>query len=323
MLESLANWLTYDLIGLVPGSHLGEAVSFFLYDTTKILLLLFLISTIMGVINAYFPIDRLRTYLQSHRLYGLQYVLASVFGAITPFCSCSSVPLFIGFVRGGIPLGVAISFLITSPLVNEVAVAMFLGTFGWRITLIYVISGVVLGVLGGMVLGRLNLERYLSPWVLQLQQQSIAQSAQWQTEHRSFLHRLPSILQGAWQIIKGVLLYVILGIAIGAAIHGYVPDGWFAEHLSGNHWYGVPLAVLLAVPMYANAAGIVPIVEVLVSKGVCIGTALAFMMAVVGLSLPEATMLKKVMTWRLIAIFFGSIALMIILLGYGFNAVMV
>jgi len=322
MLESLANWLTYDLIGLVPGSHLGEAVSFFLYDTTKILLLLFLISTIMGVINAYFPIDRLRAYLQSHRLYGLQYVLASVFGAITPFCSCSSVPLFIGFVRGGIPLGVAISFLITSPLVNEVAVAMFLGTFGWRVTLIYVISGVVLGVLGGMILGRLNLERYLSPWVLQLQQQSITQSAQWQTEHRTFLHRLPSILQGAWQIIKGVLLYVILGIAIGAAIHGYVPDGWFAEHLSGNHWYGVPLAILLAVPMYANAAGIVPIVEVLVSKGVSIGTALAFMMAVVGLSLPEATMLKKVMTWRLIAIFFGSIALMIILLGYGFNAIM-
>jgi len=322
MLQSFANWLVYGLFGLSAGSHLGEALSFFIYDTTKILLLLALISTVMGIINAYFPVDRLRSYLLSHRLYGLQYVLASVFGAITPFCSCSSVPLFIGFVRGGIPLGVTLSFLITSPLVNEVAMAMFLGTFGWRVTLIYVVSGIVLGIVGGIVLGRMKLERYLSPWVLQLQQQSIAQAAQWQSGHLSFLDRLPSVLRGAWDIVRGVILYVVIGIAIGAAIHGYVPEGWFAEHLSGSHWYGVPLAVLLAVPMYANAAGIVPVVEVLVSKGVAIGTALAFMMAVVGLSLPEATMLKKVMTWPLIAIFFGIIALMIIMLGYGFNWVM-
>lgn len=170
MLQQFANWLIYDLFGIDATTRLGEALNFFVYDTTKILLLLFLISAAMGVINAYFPIDRLRTYLQSHRLFGLQYLLASIFGAITPFCSCSSVPLFIGFVKGGIPMGVTLSFLITSPLVNEVAVAMFLGTFGLRATIIYVVSGILLGVVGGMVLGQFRLERYLEPWVIMLQQ---------------------------------------------------------------------------------------------------------------------------------------------------------
>lgn len=319
MIQKFADWLVYSVFGLDASTHLGASVNFFFYDTIKILILLFAISAVMGIINAYFPIDRLRQYLSKHKLFGLQYLLASLFGAITPFCSCSSVPLFIGFVKGGIPLGVTFSFLITSPLVNEVAVAMFLGTFGVRTTLIYVASGIVLGVIGGIVLGRFNLERYLSPWVLQIQKQSIEGTEKWEEEQIPFIKRLPTVLKDSWGIVKGVLLYVIIGIAIGAAMHGYVPEGFFEHHLSANNWYSVPLAVILAVPMYANAAGIVPIIEVFVAKGVALGTAIAFMMGVVGLSLPEATMLKKVMTWKLIGIFFGTVTLFIIISGWLFN----
>lgn len=322
MLQEFADLLSYRLLGLDAQTHLGSAVNFFLYDTTKILLLLFLISAIMGVVNAYFPIDRLRHYLTTHKLYGLQYFFASLFGAITPFCSCSSIPLFIGFVKGGIPLGVTFAFLITSPLVNEVAVAMFLGTFGWRITLIYVISGMLLGMVGGFVLGKMKLDNYLSDWVKKVQQQSRVESEEWEQHHVSFVERVPVILKDAWGIVRGVLLYVIIGIAIGAAIHGYVPQGFFQEYMSKDNWWAVPLSVILGVPMYANAAGIVPVIQVFVSKGIPIGTALAFMMAVVGLSLPEATMLKKVMTWRLIGIFFGTITLFIIALGYLYNWVL-
>lgn len=322
MLQQLADWLVYGLLGLDAHSRLGAAVDFFFYDTMKILILLFIISAIMGVINAYFPIDRLRRYLTNHRLYGLQYFLASLFGAITPFCSCSSIPLFIGFVKGGIPLGVTFAFLITSPLVNEVAVAMFLGTFGFRITAVYVVSGILLGMIGGFILGRMNLDAYLSDWVRKIQQTSDAESVEWEKNQSSFAERLPSILKDSWNIVKGVLVYVIIGIAIGGAIHGYVPEGFFQHYMSQDSWLSVPLSVILGVPMYANAAGIVPIVEVFVAKGVPIGTALAFMMAVVGLSLPEATLLKKVMTWRLIGIFFGTITLFIIFLGYLFNLVL-
>ncbi|MFR9542896.1 MAG: permease [Rikenellaceae bacterium] len=303
-------------------SHLGAAVNFFFYDTIKILLLLFLISAIMGVINAYFPIDKLRNYLTTHKMYGMQYLLASIFGAITPFCSCSSIPLFIGFVKGGIPLGVTFAYLITSPLVNEVAVAMFLGTFGVKATLIYAGSGILMGVIGGFILGKLKLDKYLSPWVQQIQANAAAEQIEWEESKATFIERLPSILSDAWKIVRGVLVYVIIGIAIGGAMHGYVPEDFFTEQLSADKWYGVPLAVILAVPMYANAAGVVPIIQVFVAKGVPLGTAIAFMMGVVGLSLPEATLLKKVMTWKLIAIFFGTITLFIIALGYLFNLIL-
>lgn len=322
MIQTLADWLIYDVLGLDAASGLGTALNFFVYDSLKIVVLLFLISALMGVVNAYFPIERLRNYLTSHRLYGLQYLLASVFGAITPFCSCSSIPLFIGFVKGGIPLGVTFAFLITSPLVNEVAVAMFLGTFGVKVTAIYVISGILLGMIGGIVLGRMKLEPLLSDWVKQIQTQSSAQTAAWEAEHISFRERLPQILRDAWGIVKGVLVYVLIGIGIGAAMHGYVPEGFFETYLSKDNLFAVPLAVVCAVPMYANAAGIVPVIEVFVAKGIPLGTAIAFMMAVVGLSLPEATLLKKVMTWRLIGIFFATITLFIILLGYLFNVVL-
>lgn len=319
MIQKFADWLVYGNFGMNAHTHMGAAVNFFFYDTIKILILLFLISVLMGIVNAYFPIDRLRTFLTTRRLYGFQYFFASLFGAITPFCSCSSIPLFIGFVKGGIPLGVTFAFLITSPLVNEVAVAMFLGAFGLKATLIYTISGILLGTVGGFVLEKFKLEKFLSPWVKQIQAQSEVETAQWEAEHISFAKRLPTIIKDAWGIVRGVLIYVIIGIGIGAAMHGFVPEGFFEEYLSADKWYSVPLAVILAVPMYANAAGIVPIIQVFVAKGVPLGTAIAFMMGVIGLSLPEATLLKKVMTWRLIGIFFGTVALFIIISGYLFN----
>lgn len=322
MIQSFADWLVFGVFGLAQTSRLGEALNFFVYDTLKILFLLFLISTVMGVVNTYFPIERLRNFLSSHRLYGLQYVFASVFGAITPFCSCSSIPLFLGFVKGGIPLGVTFSFLITSPLINEVAVAMFAGTFGWTVTGIYVLSGIVLGSIGGIVLGRMKLERWLSPWVIQIQQASERNNEEWEACHLSFAERLPSIVKEAWGIVRGVLVYVLIGIVIGAFMHGYIPEGFFEQYLSRDSWYAVPVSVVLAVPMYANAAGIVPVVEVFVAKGIPLGTAIAFMMSVVGLSLPEATMLKKAMTWRLILVFFSTVTLFIILSGYLFNCIL-
>ena len=322
MIQQFADWLVYSLIGLDGTTALGGAVNFFVYDSIKILILLFLISSIMGIVNAYFPIERLREYLVSHRLYGLQYLLASIFGAITPFCSCSSIPLFIGFVKGGIPLGVTLAFLITSPLVNEVAVAMFLGSFGLKATMVYVVSGILLGCIGGFVLGRMRLEPYLSDWVKHVQAQSEEQTEQWERDNATFTQRLPTIISDAWQIVRSVLVYVLIGIGIGAFMHGFIPEGFFEQYMSRENWYAVPLSVILAVPMYANAAGIVPVVEVFVAKGIPLGTAIAFMMGVVGLSLPEATLLKKVMTWRLISIFFATITLFIILSGYMFNTIM-
>ena len=319
MIQQMTDWLTYDQLGLDAASHLGCALNFFIYDTVKIILLLFAISSLMGVVNAYFPIERLRNYLMTHKLYGMQYLLASIFGAITPFCSCSSIPLFIGFVKGGIPLGVTFAFLITSPLVNEVAVAMFLGSFGLKVTVVYVVSGILLGMVGGILLGRMRLEPLLSDWVKQIQTQSTQQIEVWESERVSFTRRLPVILREAWSIVRSVLIYVIIGIGIGAMMHGYVPEGFFEHYMARDNWFAVPLAVAFAVPMYANAAGIVPIIEVFVAKGIPLGTAIAFMMAIVGLSLPEATLLKKVMTWRLIGIFFGTITLFIIFLGYLFR----
>lgn len=322
MIQQFADWLVCGVFGMSAETHLGSAVNFFFYDSIKIIILLFLISIAMGVVNAYFPIDRLRHYLTTRNLYGFQYLFASLFGAITPFCSCSSIPLFIGFVKGGIPLGVTFAFLITSPLVNEVAVAMFLGSFGLRATVIYVTSGILLGTLGGFVLGRFRLERYLSPWVRQLQAQSDTKSEVWAKTHTPFAERIPVIVRDAWGVVRGVAVYVLIGIGIGAAMHGYVPEGFFERYMATENWFAVPLAVICAVPMYANAAGIIPVIQVFVAKGIPLGTAIAFMMGVVGLSLPEATMLKKVMTWRLVGIFFGTVTLFIVLSGYLFNIIL-
>lgn len=320
-IQSFADWLTYAVLGIAAHSRLGDAVSFFLYDTLKILILLFAITSIMGIVNSYFPVERVRNFLSRNKLYGLEYFLASTLGALTPFCSCSSVPLFIGFVKGGIPLGVTFAFLITSPLVNEVALAMFIGMFGWKATLIYAGSGILLGMMGGAVLGSLRLERHLTPWVKNLWVHAQEES-ELAEEKQPLVQRLPGIFREAWGIIKSVFWYIIIGIGIGAAMHGFIPAGFFEQYISKDNPLAVPLAVLLGVPMYANAAGVLPIIQVFVQKGIPIGTAIAFMMAVVGLSIPEATLLKKVMTWRLIAIFFSVVALFIMLSGYVFNLVL-
>jgi len=269
-----------------------------------------------------FPVEKVRNFLSRKKLYGFEYLMASLFGVVTPFCSCSSVPLFIGFVRGGIPLGVTFSFLITSPLVNEVAIGLFIGLFGLKLTLIYVLTGILLGVVSGVILGRFKLERHLTPWVKDLLDKAQREEAVFITEKTAFKDRLPVIWQEMLSIIKGILPYVIIGLAIGGLMHGYVPEGFFAQYMSKENLWAVPFATLLAVPMYSGASGILPVVQVLVTKGIPIGTAIAFMMGVVGLSLPEAMLLKKVMTFKLIGIFFGVVTLCIIISGYLFNIIL-
>jgi uncharacterized membrane protein YraQ (UPF0718 family) len=320
-LQQFADWLVFGILNIAVDSHFGVALNFFIYDTIKILILLFVIVVLMGVVNAYFPIERLRNYLAKKKLYGLEYFLTSLFGAVTPFCSCSSVPLFIGFVQGGIPLGVTFSFLITSPLVNEVAIALFIGMFGLKATLIYAISGILLGTIGGWLLGKLKLEHLLSDWVKKILALKM-EAGEYEEENLTFFQRMPEIFRSAWEIVRGVIIYVIIGIGIGAAMHGYVPENFFDQYLGGGQWWTVPLAVLLAVPIYANAAGIVPVIQVFVAKGVPLGTAIAFMMATVGLSIPEGTLLKKVMTIQLIGIYFGVVTLFIILSGFLFNVLL-
>ncbi len=321
-IQKLADWLVFSTLQLNPGSHLAKALNFFIYDSIKILLLLFIVVFAMGIVNSYFPIDKVRNHLSRNKLYGLEYLMASLFGVVTPFCSCSSVPLFIGFVKGGIPLGVTFAFLVTSPLVNEVAIGLFLGLFGLKTTIIYVLSGVLLGTVSGNILQRLNLERYLTPWVKDILANAQREQEAFRLEKQAFSRRLPVIWHEVTEILKGVVPYVLVGIAIGGWMHGYVPDGFFERYLSKSNPLAVPMATILAVPMYSNAAGILPVVQVLVAKGVPLGTAIAFMMGVVGLSLPEAMLLKKVMTLKLIGIFFGVVTLCIIISGYLFNLIL-
>jgi uncharacterized membrane protein YraQ (UPF0718 family) len=317
--QYLADWVVYDVLNLTKENHLAEALNFFIYDTTKILILLFVVIFFMGIVNSYFPIEKVKNYLSRHKLYGLEYLVASLFGVVTPFCSCSSVPLFIGFVRGGIPLGVTFAFLITSPLVNEVAIGLFIGLFGLETTLIYVISGVLLGTVSGFILQKLKLETYLTPWVKEVLKNAQKEQDKFEAENLSFKQRLPIIWSEVLKILKGIIPYVIVGIAIGGLMHGYIPEGFFETYMDKDNLFAVPIATILAVPMYSNASGILPVVQVLVDKGIPLGTAIAFMMGVVGLSLPEAMLLKKVMTLKLIAIFFGVVTLCIIISGYIFN----
>ena len=320
-LQAFADWFVFNVLSLEPKNHLAEALNFFIYDSIKILLLLFVIVFLMGIINSYFPIEKVRNFLSRKKLYGLEYLTASLFGVVTPFCSCSSVPLFIGFVKGGIPLGVTFAFLVTSPLVNEVAIGLFIGLFGLKTTLIYVISGVLLGTVSGMILQKFKLERFLTDWV-----KNVLQSAQKETDvyadKQTFKDRLPAVWYEALKILKGVILYVLAGIAIGGLMHGYIPEGFFEKYIGEHNPFAVPVAVILGVPMYSNASGILPVAQVLVSKGIPLGTAIAFMMGVVGLSFPEAMLLKKVMNMKLIGIFFGVVSLCIIFSGYLFNVIL-
>ena len=320
-IQHIANWLVHDIFAMDAKSHMAEALNFFIYDSIKILLLLFVIIFFMGIVNSYFPIEKVRNYLSRNKLYGFEYLMASLFGVVTPFCSCSSVPLFIGFVRGGIPLGVTFAFLVTSPLVNEVAIGLFVGLFGLKTTIIYVISGVLLGTISGLILSQFELNRLLTPWVKEVLTNAEREEEIFVIEKTPFIKRLPIIWDEVLKILKGVIPYVLVGIAIGGLMHGYIPEGFFEQYMSRDNLLAIPLATIFAVPMYSNASGILPVVQVLVIKGIPLGTAIAFMMGVVGLSLPEAMLLKKVMTFKLIGIFFGVVTLCIIISGYLFNII--
>lgn len=316
--EFFAKWLVYGIFGLAENSHFGSALEFFINDTLKIFALMLVITHLMSLLRFYLPIEKLRDFLTRRKLYGLDYFLATIFGALTPFCTCSSIPLFVGFLEARIPLGVTFAFLITSPLVNEAAVAMFIGIFGWKVTLLYILAGLTIGMVGGLILGKLKLEKYVEDFVWKIKSDKLAE----QTKETMPWKKIAALVsREAFDITRKVAWYIVAGIAVGALIHGYVPQGFFEKYLESTGPLGLPLAVILAVPMYSNATGVIPIIQALVAKGVPLGTALAFMMGVVGLSLPEALILKKVLKWQLLAWFFGVVTAGIIIIGYLFNLI--
>ncbi|MFO0582812.1 MAG: permease [Anaeromyxobacter sp.] len=313
----LSRWLTFDALGLAPGSHLGESVAFFLYDTPKVLLLLTLIVFVVGIIRSFFTAERTRAILAGRRE-SAGNVLAALLGVVTPFCSCSAVPLFIGFVEVGIPLGVTLSFLISAPMVNEVALVLLFGLFGWKVAALYLATGLTIAIASGFVLGRMKLERHVEPWVYA----SMHAEASFERERLGFAGRVEKGAAAVREIVGKVWPWVLAGIAVGAGIHGYVPEGLLATFMGRSAWWSVPAAVLLGVPMYSNAAGIIPVVQALLGKGAALGTVLAFMMAVIGLSLPEVVILRKVLRPPLIAAFVGVVASGILAVGWLFNAVL-
>ncbi|MGB9707516.1 MAG: permease, partial [Microgenomates group bacterium] len=312
--------LSFSVFHLTPKTHLGEAVNFFIYDSIKIFILLLFINYLMAIIRYYLPTEKIRDFLTRRRWYGFDYLLASAFGVITPFCSCSSIPLFIGFLSAGIPLGVTLAFLITSPLVNEASIAIFIGLFGLKITLMYVLAGVLVGVVGGFVLGKMGLEEEIDEAlkkIIYASKNKKIDSVSFKKE--PFFKLLNKFWQEGWDLTKKIFIYVLVGVGLGALIHGYVPMGFFEKYLKNTSWWSVPVATVLAIPLYSNAVGVIPIIQALVAKGVPLGTALSFMMAVVGLSLPEAMILKRAMKTKLLISFFGVVAIGIIFIGYFFN----
>lgn len=316
MLKAFANYITYNIIKLEHGSRLGDAVDFFIYDTIKIFLLLTVIIFIVSVIRSYFSPEKTRTIL-SHKKEFIGNVMAALLGIVTPFCSCSAVPLFIGFVEAGIPLGVTFSFLISSPMVNEIAVVMLWGLFGWKIAAIYLGTGLLVAIIGGIVIGRLKLEKWVEEYVYQFH----SGPGQEMTK-QSFKDRLQYAKMNTTDILKKVWLYIIIAIGIGGFIHGYVPQDFLVRYAGPQNPFAVPVAVALGVPLYSNAAGVIPIVYALMEKGLSIGTVLAFMMAVTALSLPEMIILRKVLKIPLLAVFVGIMAVTIIIVGYLFNAIL-
>jgi len=316
LIQPLANWITYSLLQLQTGSHLGESVAFFLYDVPKILLLLSGMIFLISILRTFFSPERTRALLGGKRQ-GVGNVLAALLGIVTPFCSCSAVPLFIGFVESGIPLGVTFSFLIAAPTINEVAIVMLLGLFGWKIAGLYIISGLIIAIMAGMVIGRLHLERYVEDFVWKMQSAGPIEG-----EKLTWSDRIQRAWVSVKEIVAKVWLYVVIGIAVGAGIHGFVPESALAGIMGKQAWWSVPAAVLLGIPLYSNAAGVIPIVSALMEKGASLGTVLAFMMSVVGLSLPETIILRRVLKPQLIAVFVGTVAVAIIITGYLFNLVM-
>ena len=313
MLKESVDWILYSVCGLNPSLKWVESLNFFVYDSIKILLLLFVMIAIIGFLRTYLPQHKVKKWI-SGKKYGSGNILASLFGAITPFCSCSSIPIFLSFLKAGVPLGVTFSFLITSPLVNEYLVVLMLGFFGWKIALAYTISGIVIGVVSGFVLGKLKLEKYLVKGVI-----STTKKVKKEIKYGGFKQRAHFGINESVAIMKKLWLWILAGVMVGAVIHNYVPSEFIQSIVSKGGLFSVPLAVILGVPLYGGCAAIVPIAVVLFEKGVPIGTALAFMMAISALSFPEAVILRRAMKLKLIAIFFGVVTLAIILTGYIYN----
>ena len=316
--QLLANNVTSNWLSLTKNSYLGSALNFFIYDTIKIGILLVIINYLMAITRYYFPTNKVRDLLTKRRWYGLDYLFAALLGVVTPFCSCSSIPLFIGFLSAGIPLGVTFAFLIASPLVNESSLILFPALFGLNTTFIYNISGIIVAVIGGMIIQKLHLEKYVNQQLLKYKSRADVEA-----ENGSQKIKFKKLIYYWWtdgfKITKSIFPYVLLGVGLGAIIHGFIPANFFEKYLSIDSWWAVPLATLLGVPLYANSVSVLPVIEALISKGVPVGTALAFMTATVALSLPEALILKKAMKWQLLIAFFGITSIGIILIGYLFN----
>lgn len=312
-LDKVSNFITYNIIGMTKGEKLSEAIFFFIYEVPKIFMLLILVIFGVGIIRSFFSAEKTKKYLEGKPLF-IGNILASLLGIVTPFCTCSAIPLFLGFVEAGIPIGITFSFLIAAPMINEVALVLLLGLFGWKVALIYLFTGLFIAILAGWIIGKLKLEKWVEKWVFEVKvgSQNNDQKLNWQ-------ERIDYALNTVGEIVKKVWLYIILGIAVGAYAHGFIPEDYLAGLMSESNWYSVPLSILIGVPLYSNAAGIIPIISVLIEKGVPLGTALAFMMSVIGLSLPEIIILKKVLKWQLIGVFVGVVALGIIIVGYTFN----
>lgn len=315
-LVPFSQWFTFSLLGLDSKGHFGQAVQFFVYDTPKVLLLLTLVVFVVGILRSFVTVAWTRRVLAGRQTLGN--VVAAFLGIITPFCSCSAVPLFIGFMTAGVPLGVTFSFLIAAPMVNEIALVLLYGLLGWEVALIYLITGLSVAIAAGWIMGRMNLEPHVEDWVVQIR----AGEAAMVDERMTLRDRLTFALDSVREIVGRVWKFIVLGIAVGAGIHGYVPDGYLAGVMGADAWWSVPLSVLIGIPMYSNAAGIVPVVEALLGKGAALGTVLAFMMSVIALSFPEMVILRKVLKPRLIAVFIGVVGSGILLVGYLFNAIL-
>ena len=313
-LNVLTDFIVYSIFGLEKDTHLTNAIWFFIYEVPKVLLLLVLVVFAVGIIRSYFSPERTRKILGGKSLFTGN-VLASSLGVVTPFCSCSAIPLFLGFVQSGVPLGVTFSFLIAAPMINEVALVMLFGLFGWQTALLYAATGLLIAIIAGYVIGRLNLERFVEGWVYETK----AKQVEFVEEKIPFEERIESGITAVKEIVAKVWIYIVIGIAVGAGIHGYVPENFMASLMGKSAWWSVPLSVLIGIPMYSNAAGIIPIVQALLEKGASLGTVLAFMMSVIGLSLPETIILKKVLKIQLIGIFIGVVGVGIVIVGYLFN----
>lgn len=312
----VTDFVLYKIAGLEKGTHLTESIWFFVFEVPKVLLLLTIIVFVVGIIRSYFSPEKTRQILGGKKLFTGN-VLASLLGIVTPFCSCSAIPLFLGFVESGVPLGVTFSFLIAAPMINEVALVLLFGLFGWKTALMYMSTGLLIAITSGFVIGKLKLEKYVEAWVYEVK----AGHLQIEEARTPFTQRITAGIEAVKEIVAKVWIYIVVGIAVGAGIHGYVPENFMASLIGRSAWWSVPIAVVLGVPMYSNAAGIIPIVQALLEKGASLGTVLAFMMAVIGLSLPETIILRKVLKLQLIFVFVGIVAVGIVIVGYLFNLI--